>query len=183
MTLLLLLPAAAVVSPVTGPPAGPATNDSAILYTKDPGPGPEVLVPPGTNVTDPTSPQPAMPKAVLNDSCVLVAYSPNGSVLWSSPAPSPPAVTPCKLTISPNGSLCIRDMGNSNASVWCNEAAMNRSTPAGPACAPYTLTALPSGGLVEKDCNNYTVWEVPPVGPGEAGWGCMPQLSVQVLNE
>jgi hypothetical protein len=149
---------AAVVGPITTPQ--PSSPESYLLTTEPQGPA--VLLPTGANISNV-----AAPDAVLHKNCSLISYNSTGKVVYATPVPSPEPVGPCRLVMSPNGTLLIRDLGNGNATVWSNELLANRTTLTGEAsCAPYSLAVLSTGALVEKDCANRTVWFAPPLAGG-----------------
>ena len=148
-----------MAGPVT--PANPSSPESYILTTEPQGPA--VLLPAGANVSNP-----AVPDAVLQKNCSLMSYDTSGKLMYATPLGEPTPVGPCRLVMSPNGTLVIRDLGSGNATVWSNELLANRTTITGePSCEPYSLAVLTTGALVEKDCQNRTVWFAPPLAGGQ----------------
>ncbi len=163
-----------MAGPISTP--NPSSPDSYLLTTEPQGPA--VLLPAGANVSNV-----AVPDAVLQKNCSLMSYNSTGKVVYATPVPSPAPVGPCRLVMSPNGTLLIRDLGNGNATVWSNELLANRTTLTGePSCSPYNLAVLTTGTLVEKDCQNRTVWFAPPLtGGAPAGSGVVPAARHQIM--
>ena len=115
-----------------------SSNGTTILNNPE---GPSAIAPAGNNT--------GQAYAKLNDDCTLTVTDSTGKVTYSTNITS---TGPCRLIISPNGTVSILDEGT-NRTVWSNNATAS--------CTPISLVMEANGVLTEKDCNNNTVWQAP----------------------